>query len=170
MSFNKDDDYSDYDSDHSYSDLINDYTTNRLTKSSSTIKSDTDTKSEHLLEEPPDVLEDSEGSCELKSDQPEISDILVKSQELILSVDETLNKNVNLQNNIVKTNESEKAEIQANKSRKSSRKSSERSEWSLFDDFQFTENTLLPIHDVIKWSAQLLLALERLHLLGVICW
>ncbi|KAK5647697.1 hypothetical protein RI129_002589 [Pyrocoelia pectoralis] len=68
---------------------------------------------------------------------------------------------------------SKNIELEANTSYHSrptlSRKSSERSEWSWFEDSEVNESVLLSLNDVTKWAAQLLLALEKLHSLGIVC-
>lgn len=43
------------------------------------------------------------------------------------------------------------------------------SDRSLLEDFDDVTHVSIPLKTVIKWAAQLLLALEKLHHLGVIC-
>ncbi|XP_064211866.1 ribosomal protein S6 kinase delta-1 isoform X2 [Tribolium castaneum] len=50
--------------------------------------------------------------------------------------------------------------------RKSSRKFSE---MSSFDDLDLAQSLLIPHENIVKWAAQLLLALEKVHALGVVC-
>ncbi|XP_056646737.1 ribosomal protein S6 kinase delta-1 isoform X1 [Diorhabda sublineata] len=54
-------------------------------------------------------------------------------------------------------------------SRKQSTASSQRSQFSSFDMETFTDRILVPDYIVVKWTAQLLIALDKLHTLGVIC-
>lgn len=54
-------------------------------------------------------------------------------------------------------------------SRKQSTASSQRSQFSSFDMETFTDRVVVPDNIVVKWTAQLLIALEKLHVLGVIC-
>ncbi|KAB0804546.1 hypothetical protein PPYR_01516 [Photinus pyralis] len=129
------------DSEHSYSDLIYDYTLSKI-------------KSSDIAERSEDI------SSSLKKDSSEehSSDNLINSSNRELKICRSLSKSV---------------ESEANTSYFSRptlcRKSSERSEWSCFDDCEINENVLLSISDITKWAAQLLLALERLHSLGIVC-
>lgn len=43
------------------------------------------------------------------------------------------------------------------------------SDRSLIEDFDDVMHISIPIKEVVKWAAQLLLALEKLHRLGVVC-
>lgn len=43
------------------------------------------------------------------------------------------------------------------------------SEMSSFDDLDLAQNFLISEENIVKWAAQLLIALEKLHALGVIC-
>lgn len=43
------------------------------------------------------------------------------------------------------------------------------SDRSLIEDFDDLMHISIPIKEVVKWAAQLLLALEKLHRLGVVC-
>lgn len=49
----------------------------------------------------------------------------------------------------------------------SSRKNSE---MSSIDELDVTQTILIPMQVIVKWSAQLILALEKLHILGIKCW
>lgn len=51
----------------------------------------------------------------------------------------------------------------------SQRTNSERIEVSLFDSVDIDDIPGLPLEKIISWSAQLILALESLHHLGVVC-
>lgn len=44
------------------------------------------------------------------------------------------------------------------------------SEISSIDELDVRQTILIPIKVIVKWSAQLILALEKLHILGIKCW
>lgn len=169
------DEPSDYDSDYSYSDLIQDYNSNKLYNhhskdgmARSDIASDTVSCNEFKF------TSENANDLNFKMQSSDRETILRKSEEIISSANLNIAESSTLQSGNCISNEicnqKQDTEFTVNKSEKSSRKSSVRSEWSSFDDYQFNENHLIPIADVIKWAAQLLVALENLHSLGVICW
>ncbi|GJQ76643.1 hypothetical protein Trydic_g15503 [Trypoxylus dichotomus] len=88
----------------------------------------------------------------------EIDGMLMKSQQLLNTIEEALTKIPESPIQI------DGAEI-AKATDVFERKLSDR---SLQDDFEFKPTTV-NIKDVTKWAAQLLLALEKLHVLGVVC-
>ncbi|KAF5294977.1 hypothetical protein FQR65_LT10620 [Abscondita terminalis] len=133
-------------SEFSYSDLINEYALNRSRKSKSS-----------------STLESLNVDDKNKSDD-DLTTLLTRSQELLTSVQGTLNKSVGCEKPLytmkcTDTVNTEKPVL--------SRKSSEKSEWSCFEEFQI--DMFLSIADITKWAAQLLLTLQKLHSLGVIC-
>lgn len=90
-------------------------------------------------------------------------EILTKSQELIISVDAALKKNSELKKN-VQHFEGSFEFINVSSQRRSSNASTVP---EVYDDFG--EFTQIPIDNIIKWSAQLLICLERLHRIGIVC-
>lgn len=112
------------------------------------------------------VLENEDSQTDKSSSTSEFSepgDLLEKSQKLLSSVDGILHKTVSNKKKKLKKINSEISIESRNLSLTSSRKSSVW--WQ--EDFYF-ENPV-PIQYTIKWSAQLILALEKLQALGIVC-
>ncbi|KAF5275098.1 hypothetical protein FQA39_LY07035 [Lamprigera yunnana] len=151
-------------SEYSYSDLIFDYALNKTkeSKSSSTLGSLNVEDSTLETVGPVDNSEPSKGSDNSNSD-------IVRSKDALTSTHNTLNNET--QKFVFEDLNSEKdyVDISSQKRPELSRKSSEKSEWSWFENVHSNENILLPINEVTKWAAQLLLALQKLHSLGVVC-
>lgn len=150
---------SENESEGSYTDLVNEY---------AAIKTEVEViQSSNGVEKFEDVeLENEDSQTEKSSSTSEFSepwDLIEKSQRLLSSVDGILHKTVNNKKQILKKINSEISIESRNLSISSSRKSS--IWWQ--EDFHF-ENPL-PIQYIVKWSAQLILALEKLHALGIVC-
>lgn len=147
---------SDNESEGSYSDLINEYAANKqLSLKTNDIQKD-------LL--PENIIatsEDRNDDCIVENglNNLEIDDVLTKSQKLISSIEEVLNTRA--EEFKLPSNGSESKCIENTVERKLSNR-------SLLDDLEFPQ-TNINIEDVVKWAAQLLLALEKLHVLGVVC-
>lgn len=153
-------------SEYSYSDLINEYTLNRSRKSKSSSTLESLNVDESVQENKCDVIKGSEAS-----NDDDVKSVLIKSQELLTSVHGTLTKRLDSDQSAIEIGNSTNIELGKCHEKKPvlSRKSSERSEWSWFEDFQVDESISLSLNDITKWAAQLLLSLQKLHSLGVIC-
>lgn len=152
---------SDNESEGSYSDLINDYAASKL---------QVPDEIENNPKQSPDLNEnltktyedtnpiDSEPNS---SDKSGLDDMLLKSQKLLHTIEEALNRNV------------ETAEVSL-QSDSNEVKMKDMIDRKLSDRSSYEDSELRPINvnlaDITKWAAQLLLALEKLHVLGVICW
>ncbi|XP_022907278.1 ribosomal protein S6 kinase-like 1 isoform X2 [Onthophagus taurus] len=140
----------DDESEGSYSELLNDYAASKFNKEE--VKKSKET---------PPAIEIEPNGADVKTiieeeETPEVKEldnILTKSQQLISSMESTIQfSRENSVNYDDKINDF-------------TRKLSDR---SVCDEFEIPQQAL-KLDDVVKWSAQLLLALEKLHRLGVIC-
>lgn len=142
---------SDNDSEGSYSDLINEYTASKFQTAKHTFNSTID---ETKTGKATDVT-----TTFGKNNLVESDNMLTKLQGSSATAQGSLCEQPNT------FGEKEHDESLQNKEvfqRKSS-------EISASDDIEF-RSIKAKVEDVVKWTAQLLLALEKLHVLGVICW
>jgi hypothetical protein len=141
---------SDPESEHSYSDLINDYAASKR----KIVKSARDVENEPLSDDSYEKVnvEDLTGTNRNLMDEPVPTrllgvDLLMESSQI---------------NNASKADKASDEFAGANRRKYS--------EISNVDDVDVIQNFTVPMQDIVKWSAQLLLALEKLHALGVTCW
>ncbi|XP_018571018.1 ribosomal protein S6 kinase delta-1 isoform X2 [Anoplophora glabripennis] len=155
----------DNDSELSFSDLINEYTSNRLKnvsvardleqKSSSSDDSYVKVDLEDKLPYNNQSTKNSGGKC-LKEKDEEF--------KLLSPLDTTSTEVV--QSDDIERGESHKKNVEASEEVHSSQRKD--SDLTNFEE-SFETHSVLAERTIVKWAAQLLLALEKLHVLGVIC-
>lgn len=143
----------------SYSDLINDY------RSSGWMHSKSDGDIRNNPENTKDILGDIVIS--LREDHGAIS----KSQELQCSVDliERQNTKDGIEDRLRLKLSNDTVNGYCEGEKQNQRKNSEKSETSVFDNIDIGDMSGVPLEQIVTWSAQLILALEALHRLGIIC-
>ncbi|KAJ3648539.1 hypothetical protein Zmor_020334 [Zophobas morio] len=143
-------DLSDPESEHSYSDLINDYASN---KSKNVRSTKCDVENDFL-------------SSDDSYEKVNLGDLISSNRNLM---DEPVPSGVRLPDLLTKSSQLD-CEIKRNCGNNGSVADRRKiSEMSSFDDVDIAQSFLVPVGDVVKWAAQLVLALEKLHTLGVTC-
>lgn len=139
----------DNDSELSFSDLINEYNSNRVKNLNMTD-----------LEQKSSCSDDSYVKVDVE-DKSSHSGNIVKNLSEPLNVKRDAILVRGIQGKAPETSKLDKAS--------SDNDSSERNHSDINFEENFDTHLVLPEKNVVKWAAQLLLALEKLHVLGVIC-
>ncbi|KAI4468772.1 ribosomal protein s6 kinase [Holotrichia oblita] len=150
---------SDNESEGSYSDLINEYAASKL---QITEKNKVEANN-IILDKHVTKIDDLDAIHPVENDyaHSEIDGMLSKSHKLLSTIDEALSKTPTPSQLPLAIDALEAAKLKEAFQRKLSDK-------SVYDDLEFKPLNV-NIEDVTKWAAQLLLALEKLHIIGVVC-
>lgn len=162
-------DLSDNDSELSYSELVNDYVINRSKEVNVDVEKDNSSDDSYEKVDMSDLqLNRTQNIMDKPLTQCDVEDLLTKSQNLLSSVDSTLTEKITIPGH-TKGRSKDEDNMDALIGRDiSSDRENQRGSVSLATE-DFDTNLVLPEETVVKWAAQLLLALDKLHTLGVVC-
>lgn len=152
---------SDNESEGSYSDLINEYAASKLQITEKTKPDADNVVSDKQATKIDGDLDSNRSITDNDYVHSKIDGMLSKSQKLLSTIDEALSKTPTSPQLPLEIDAVEPAKLKEAFQRKLSDK-------SVYDDLEFKPLNL-NIEDVTKWAAQLLLALEKLHIIGVVC-
>lgn len=164
---------SDNDSNYSYSDLIHDYRQNKSSEATSidnlppkevenSLSDDNlnDFEVVSICEQPVDIIETEEANS------IDVEGLVEKSQKLLSNIDITLRRKYENVKPVIRKVKKSTTTKEIINDKPLNRQSSD-----YFDEFDDLEcYPLAQIEDIVKWASQIVIALEKLHILNVICY